>query len=99
MLGGVLSGVGMAASSFTRSITELYVTAGVITGQQTRGRFIIPGNVHWSGVRLSQLPGETSKQDSACYDANILLGEMHPDIHMVGFFSFGTRVLLCAAFL
>uniref|UniRef100_A0A3Q2NX71 Solute carrier family 16 member 5 n=1 Tax=Fundulus heteroclitus TaxID=8078 RepID=A0A3Q2NX71_FUNHE len=32
MLGGVLSGLGMAASSFTRSITELYVTAGVITG-------------------------------------------------------------------
>uniref|UniRef100_A0A3Q1FGF4 Solute carrier family 16 member 5a n=1 Tax=Acanthochromis polyacanthus TaxID=80966 RepID=A0A3Q1FGF4_9TELE len=32
MLGGVLSGLGMAASSFTRSITELYITAGVITG-------------------------------------------------------------------
>uniref|UniRef100_A0A1A8F588 Solute carrier family 16, member 5 (Monocarboxylic acid transporter 6) n=2 Tax=Nothobranchius korthausae TaxID=1143690 RepID=A0A1A8F588_9TELE len=32
MLGGVLSGVGMAASSFTRSMTELYITAGVITG-------------------------------------------------------------------
>ncbi|XP_024858446.1 monocarboxylate transporter 6 isoform X2 [Kryptolebias marmoratus] len=32
MLGGVLSGVGMAASSFTRSISELYVTTGVITG-------------------------------------------------------------------
>ncbi|CAK6976647.1 monocarboxylate transporter 6 [Scomber scombrus] len=32
MLGGVLSGLGMAASSFTRSISELYVTAGVITG-------------------------------------------------------------------
>ncbi|CAG5903284.1 unnamed protein product [Menidia menidia] len=32
MFGGVLSGVGMAASSFTRSITELYITAGVITG-------------------------------------------------------------------
>ncbi|KAM9832610.1 monocarboxylate transporter 6 [Neosynchiropus ocellatus] len=32
MVGGVLSGLGMAASSFTRSITELYITAGVITG-------------------------------------------------------------------
>lgn len=32
MLGGVLSGVGMAASSFTQSIIELYITAGVITG-------------------------------------------------------------------
>ncbi|XP_034050218.1 monocarboxylate transporter 6 isoform X2 [Thalassophryne amazonica] len=32
MLGGVLSGFGMAASSFTRSIMELYITAGVITG-------------------------------------------------------------------
>uniref|UniRef100_A0A1A7W9M8 Solute carrier family 16, member 5 (Monocarboxylic acid transporter 6) n=1 Tax=Iconisemion striatum TaxID=60296 RepID=A0A1A7W9M8_9TELE len=32
MLGGVLSGVGMAASSFTRSMTELYITAGVVTG-------------------------------------------------------------------
>lgn len=32
MLGGVLSGLGMAASSFTQSITQLYVTAGVITG-------------------------------------------------------------------
>ncbi|XP_029384354.1 monocarboxylate transporter 6 [Echeneis naucrates] len=32
MLGGVLSGLGMAASSFTNSITELYITAGIITG-------------------------------------------------------------------
>ncbi|KAJ4940312.1 hypothetical protein JOQ06_026620 [Pogonophryne albipinna] len=32
MLGGVLSGLGMAASSFTQSIEQLYVTAGVITG-------------------------------------------------------------------
>ncbi|XP_055780943.1 monocarboxylate transporter 6-like [Salvelinus fontinalis] len=32
MVGGVLSGLGMAASSFTHTITELYVTAGVITG-------------------------------------------------------------------
>ncbi|XP_030196771.1 monocarboxylate transporter 6 [Gadus morhua] len=32
MLGGVLSGFGMAASSFTNSITELYITAGIITG-------------------------------------------------------------------
>lgn len=32
MLGGVLSGVGMAASSFTQSIFQLYITAGVITG-------------------------------------------------------------------
>ncbi|XP_077407768.1 monocarboxylate transporter 6-like isoform X2 [Vanacampus margaritifer] len=32
MLGGVLSGLGMAASSFTRSIGQLYVTAGVVTG-------------------------------------------------------------------
>ncbi|XP_061081385.1 monocarboxylate transporter 6 isoform X1 [Conger conger] len=32
MVGGVLSGLGMAASSFTNSIVELYITAGVITG-------------------------------------------------------------------
>ncbi|XP_077359342.1 monocarboxylate transporter 6 [Festucalex cinctus] len=32
MLGGVLSGLGMAASSFTRSIGQLYVTAGIVTG-------------------------------------------------------------------
>ncbi|KAK2866506.1 hypothetical protein Q7C36_002562 [Tachysurus vachellii] len=32
MMGGVLSGLGMAASSFTHSIIELYITAGVITG-------------------------------------------------------------------
>uniref|UniRef100_A0A8C6TLK7 Solute carrier family 16 member 5a n=1 Tax=Neogobius melanostomus TaxID=47308 RepID=A0A8C6TLK7_9GOBI len=32
MLGGVLSGVGMAVSSFAQSITELYITTGVITG-------------------------------------------------------------------
>ncbi|KAI4807525.1 hypothetical protein KUCAC02_027328 [Chaenocephalus aceratus] len=32
MLGGVLSGLGMAASSFTQSIEQLYITAGVITG-------------------------------------------------------------------
>ncbi|KAI1884355.1 hypothetical protein AGOR_G00225560 [Albula goreensis] len=32
MVGGVLSGLGMAASSFTRTITELYITAGIVTG-------------------------------------------------------------------
>ncbi|XP_010864008.2 monocarboxylate transporter 6 [Esox lucius] len=32
MVGGVLSGLGMAASSFTHTITELYITAGFITG-------------------------------------------------------------------
>ncbi|XP_053368008.1 monocarboxylate transporter 6 [Clarias gariepinus] len=32
MMGGVLSGLGMTASSFTHSIIELYITAGVITG-------------------------------------------------------------------
>ncbi|CAL1600071.1 unnamed protein product [Knipowitschia caucasica] len=32
MLGGVLSGLGMAASSFTQSILQLYITAGIITG-------------------------------------------------------------------
>ncbi|XP_051959399.1 monocarboxylate transporter 6-like [Xyrauchen texanus] len=32
MFGGVLSGLGMAVSSFTNSILELYITAGVITG-------------------------------------------------------------------
>lgn len=33
MLGGVLSGLGMTASSFTQSISQLFLTAGVITGQ------------------------------------------------------------------
>ncbi|MFT7802445.1 monocarboxylate transporter 6-like [Arapaima gigas] len=33
MLGGVLSGLGMVASSFTNTIGELYITAGIITGQ------------------------------------------------------------------
>ncbi|XP_066518771.1 monocarboxylate transporter 6 [Hoplias malabaricus] len=32
MLGGVLSGLGMAASAFSNSIVELYITAGLITG-------------------------------------------------------------------
>ncbi|KAG7275875.1 hypothetical protein CRUP_033288 [Coryphaenoides rupestris] len=32
MLGGLLSGIGIATSSFTNSITELYITAGIITG-------------------------------------------------------------------
>lgn len=32
MFGGILSGLGMAASSFTQSISQLYITAGVITG-------------------------------------------------------------------
>ncbi|MBN3306331.1 ARMC7 protein, partial [Amia calva] len=31
MVGGLLSGVGMATSSFTQSIGQLYITAGVIT--------------------------------------------------------------------
>ncbi|MBN3314973.1 MOT6 protein, partial [Atractosteus spatula] len=32
MIGGILSGFGMAASCFTRSIGQLYITAGIITG-------------------------------------------------------------------
>ncbi|NXX80530.1 MOT6 protein, partial [Urocolius indicus] len=32
MLGGLLSGVGMVASSFCKSISQLYLTAGLITG-------------------------------------------------------------------
>lgn len=32
MFGGVLSGFGMAVSSFSHSIVDLYITAGVITG-------------------------------------------------------------------
>uniref|UniRef100_A0A8C8SCZ1 Solute carrier family 16 member 5 n=1 Tax=Pelusios castaneus TaxID=367368 RepID=A0A8C8SCZ1_9SAUR len=32
MLGGLLSGVGMVASSFSQSISQLYITAGFITG-------------------------------------------------------------------
>uniref|UniRef100_A0A3Q3VWG2 Major facilitator superfamily (MFS) profile domain-containing protein n=1 Tax=Mola mola TaxID=94237 RepID=A0A3Q3VWG2_MOLML len=32
MLGGVLSGVGMTISSFTQSISQLFITAGIITG-------------------------------------------------------------------
>ncbi|XP_003217314.1 monocarboxylate transporter 6 [Anolis carolinensis] len=32
MLGGLLSGVGMVASAFSRSISQLYITAGFITG-------------------------------------------------------------------
>ncbi|NWH67565.1 MOT6 protein, partial [Geococcyx californianus] len=32
MLGGLLSGVGMVSSSFCRSISQLYLTAGLITG-------------------------------------------------------------------
>ncbi|KPP59870.1 monocarboxylate transporter 6-like [Scleropages formosus] len=32
MLGGVLSGLGMVASSFTTTISELYITTGIITG-------------------------------------------------------------------
>lgn len=33
MLGGLLSGVGMVASAFSRSISQLYITAGFITGE------------------------------------------------------------------
>lgn len=33
MFGGVLSGFGMAVSSFSHSIVDLYITTGVITGQ------------------------------------------------------------------
>lgn len=34
MFGGVLSGFGMAVSSFSHSIVDLYITTGVITGQE-----------------------------------------------------------------
>lgn len=33
ILGGILSGLGMVASSFAQSITALYLTAGIITGR------------------------------------------------------------------
>lgn len=33
MLGGLLSGVGMVTSSFSKSISQLYITAGFITGE------------------------------------------------------------------
>ncbi|XP_051988797.1 monocarboxylate transporter 6 [Xyrauchen texanus] len=32
IIGGILSGVGMAASSFAQTMAELYITAGIITG-------------------------------------------------------------------
>ncbi|XP_052408482.1 monocarboxylate transporter 6 [Carassius gibelio] len=32
IIGGILSGLGMAASSFARTLVELYITAGIITG-------------------------------------------------------------------
>ncbi|XP_062976332.1 monocarboxylate transporter 6 [Elgaria multicarinata webbii] len=32
MLGGLLSGVGMVASAFSKSVSQLYITAGFITG-------------------------------------------------------------------
>ncbi|KAI2666013.1 Monocarboxylate transporter 6 [Labeo rohita] len=32
IIGGILSGLGMAASSFAQTIVELYITAGIITG-------------------------------------------------------------------
>lgn len=36
MLGGLLSGVGMVSSSFCQSISQLYLTAGLITGKYQR---------------------------------------------------------------
>ncbi|XP_026260674.1 monocarboxylate transporter 6 isoform X3 [Urocitellus parryii] len=32
MLGGLLASLGMVASSFSRSLSQLYLTAGIITG-------------------------------------------------------------------
>uniref|UniRef100_A0A8C2PVL5 Solute carrier family 16 member 5b n=1 Tax=Cyprinus carpio TaxID=7962 RepID=A0A8C2PVL5_CYPCA len=32
IIGGILSGLGMAASSFAQTLVELYITAGIITG-------------------------------------------------------------------
>lgn len=32
IIGGILSGLGMAASSFAQTMVELYITAGIITG-------------------------------------------------------------------
>ncbi|KAI4889992.1 hypothetical protein NFI96_013255 [Prochilodus magdalenae] len=63
MLGGVLSGLGMAASAFTNSIIELYITAGLITVLQ----------LTWVSVTTSTMvlyldPTEVSqeKQDEHC---------------------------------
>lgn len=36
MLGGLLSGLGMVSSSFCKSISQLYLTAGLITGTYQR---------------------------------------------------------------
>lgn len=36
MVGGLLSGVGMVASAFSNSLSELYLTAGFITGEYSK---------------------------------------------------------------
>ena len=67
MLGGVLSGLGMVASSFTHTITELYVTAGIITGH------CAPTYTH--GVTPHQWRSETFKmrEDDYFFYEHVLL--------------------------
>lgn len=36
MVGGLLSGVGMVASAFSNSLSQLYLTAGFITGEYSK---------------------------------------------------------------
>lgn len=59
MVGGVLSGLGMAVSALARTITELYIT-GVITGQgphsSVKPYFLSPMHSEVSSETLLSLP-------------------------------------------
>lgn len=62
MLGGVLSGLGLAASFLIHSIKGLYVTA-IITGQPTFGWLIVragspPGTLDAAGAAVGPLGGD-----------------------------------------
>lgn len=77
MLGGVLSGLGMAASSFTQSINQLFVTAGVITGQQTFCRFVTG-----SGRPSAQQTVDTGKDNLVTAEVTKKLSQLDEKQHL-----------------
>lgn len=59
LIGGLLASSGMILASFTTNIIELYLTAGVLTGErpgsrgeQTSLSITMPSHGHWGGISI-----------------------------------------------
>lgn len=59
LIGGLLASSGMILASFTTNIIELYLTAGVLTGERPRSSgeqislsITMPRHGHWGGISV-----------------------------------------------